>query len=163
MTILRETNYNPFTKKGTIFEERKKEIKPYNRDGAPSPIFPFSNSAILTTSEELFDIHSDDTRTKKYGAFTNFRITNTSAYNILLYVNQNRNNGTFIANNTSVELKRGDLGGGYTSFILYNLGAGTIAESEVRIEVFKEGATIDNSMKEANLLIHKAMRMIRGF
>ena len=164
MTIQRKT-LNPFTtKKGGWIEEKRKEKKPYNRENAPSPIFPFVNTATITTGKELLiDLYEDKPITKKYGVFTNLRITNTSAENVILYVNQNRNNGVFVANNSSVELKSGDLGGGYTSFIVYNAGSGTIAINGLRMECFKEGATINSTMKEANKLIHDAMRMIRGY
>ena len=163
MTIQRET-LQPFaTKKGGYIEEKKKETKPYNRDGAPSPIFAFVNTQMTTGKYNLIDLYEDTPATRKYGIFTNLRVTNTSAENIILYPNQNKSHGIFIANNTSVELKIGDLGGGYTSFLLYNAGSGTISASELRFECFKEGATIDTATKEASLLIHKAMRLIRGF
>ena len=160
MTIKRETLQPFITKKGGFINQKKEEQKPYNRSSAPSPIFPFSNSATITTGKELLiDIHEDTPESKKYGVFTNLRITNTSAENCILYVNQNRSNGVFVANNSSVALNQGDMGGGLTSLIIYNAGSGTIAVNEVS----KEGATIDSTMKEANKLIHNAMRMIRGF
>ena len=164
MTFQRET-LQPFaTKKGGYIEEKRKEQKPYNRSSAPSPIFPFVNPATITTGKEiLIDVYEQTPATRKYGIFTNLRITNTSAENCILYVNQNRNNGVFIANNSSVALNQGDMGGGFTSFIIYNAGSGTIAINGLRMECFKEGSTIDSTMKDANKLIHDAMRMIRGF
>ena len=163
MTIKKET-LQPFTtKKGGWIERKRQDAKPYNRVQAPSPIFPFTNSSMATTTEQLFDLYEDTPATRKYGVFTNLRVTNTSSENLILYVNQNRNNGLFIANNSSVELKKGDLGGGYTSFILYNAGTGTISASGIIIECFKEGATIDGAMKEANKLLHDAMRIVRGY
>ena len=161
--IEKETLNSFNTKKGNYIKSRKKETKPYNRSQAPSPIFPFVNAELTTGKEEFFDLHTDEPKTKKYGVFTNLRITNTSAYNVVVYINQNRNNGIFISNNSSVELKRGDMGGGYTNFIISNIGAGTISASDLRMECFKEGATIDSTMKDANKLIHKAMLMIRGY
>lgn len=153
------------TKKGSFLEVRKeKELrKPYHRTQDASPIFPYVNAQILTTAEQLFDLHEDTPATAKYGAFTDIRITNTSSYDILFYKSQDRNKGVFIASGTTISMNKSDLAGGYTSFILYNLGAGTIAANEIRIECFKAGATIDSTMKLANKKIHEAMRLIRGF
>jgi len=164
MTIQRENQQSNDTKKGGWINEKRKQQTPYNRSSAPSPIFPFVNSATIPTTEELLiDLYQDTPASKKYGIFTNLRITNTSAENVILYVNQNRDKGVFIANNSSVSLNQGDMGGGYTSFIVYNAGTGTIAINGLRMECYKEGATIDSTMKDANKLIHDAMRMIRGF
>ena len=164
MTFERETLQPFVTKKGGWIEEKKKNQIPYNRGAAPSPIFPFTNAATITTLKEiLVDLYEDTPATRKYGVFTNLRITNSSSEDCILYINQNKDRGIFVANNSSVNLNKGDLGGGYTSFIIYNAGTGTIAINDLRIECWKEGATIDNTMKEASKLIHNAMRMIRGY
>jgi len=163
MTIQRET-LQPFeTKKGGWLQKQKEDAKPYNREGDSSPIFPFVNTELTTGTELLIDLYEDTPATRKYGIFKNLRITNTSAQNLVLYPNQNRNRGIFIANNSTVALDSGALGGGYTSFIIYNAGAGTIASSEIRMECFKEGATIDSTMKTASKMLHDAFRMVRGF
>jgi len=163
MTIQREI-LNPFaSKKGYYVNKQKEEFKPYHRTEGISPIFTFKNAELTTTKEELFDIHSDKPATQKYGIFTTLRVTNTSTYNIILYPNQDRNRGIFIANNSSVEFNRESLGGGYTSFIIENIGAGTISANELRIECYKEGETINSAVKRANKFIHKASRIMWGY
>ena len=146
------------TKKGA----RKPYQKPYNREFDRSPIFQFTNSGtIVAGATHLIDIHSDNTKTKKYGAFSNLRITNNSDEDIMMYINQNRNKGIFIASKSIIEMDANVLGGGVISFIVENLHATTtISANEIRTEVWKEGVTTDSTVKEAHKLLHSAFRML---
>ena len=150
-------------KKSKQFNQQR-SYKNFERISAPSPIFPFVNSALIGASSELIiDIHSDNSATEKYGIFTNVRITNTSAQNILFYPNQNRNRGIFIASSSSVVFGKEDLGGGVSSFIVANTSTTTdINANEIRMEIWKEGMTSNEALNTANKLIHNAMRIIRG-
>jgi len=156
----------PTTKKASLVIGRNKanRIKSYHRTGEPSPIYQFTNSEIVAGGIELFDFHNDEPKTKKYGAFTNIRVSNTSTKNILLYLGKSKNRPLFIASSSSIVLDRSALGGGVTSVSVENLNTtSSISEKEIRIEIWKEGVTPDSVIKTASKMIHDAFTISRGY
>lgn len=153
--------YFMLTKKEEKINEAKRisGFNEYSRKYDASPFFPFNNSAILTTAEELFDIHRKTPATEKYGTFTDLSISNNSSYGIWLYPAQNRDRGIFIPSGVTQNFDRSSLGGGYTSFIIANAGAGTIAANEIRITCFKTGVDTNSIIKTATKLFVRALGM----
>lgn len=133
------------TKKGIRTSANKQEQDVYKRDYAPSPVFLFKNASLSSGSLELFDIHSRTPEnatsgaTEKYGVFTNMRITNNSGQQVFIYINQEKSRVKVLNDGQVLELASGDLGGGYTTFSIYNNGSGTAIASTIYIECWKDG------------------------
>ena len=146
------------TKKGQATQVAK-ESNRYGRDYANSPVFPFVNAQILTGEEELFDFFRDTPAMEKYGSFTNFNIVNVSSQAIIVYLNQARDRSFFIPASTSRTFEKTDIQGGVQSLIIANAGAGTIASSEIRLEVFKIGEQFEDAFQK----IHKKFFKLGAF
>lgn len=135
-----------------------KALKPneFNRVYEASPIFPFVNKVILLSAREVFDVHGRTPASEKYGVFTNLRISNNSAVNIILEIGQDSTRSVFIPSGAIIELDRNALGGGFTSFALVNASTTTSAAVDtIRIECYKEGMSTNRILKRATELFVK--------
>lgn len=146
-----ESGYPTQTKKEAKISNLR-NINKYNRKFDASPSFNFANASLATTAYEVFDIHSREPKTKKYGTFTDLTISNNSAENIWFFPNDKRANGIFIPAGTTWSFDRNALGGGYTSFSIQNASATTASANEIRITCFKTGT-------DTNAIISSAMKL----
>jgi len=108
-----------------------------------SPFFSFRNSAtIATTLTYLFDYHRDNLRTEKYGSFNNLSITNNSDEDIIVYPNQNKNEGGIIIPGNTEKSFDQRFFPSTTSLLIENVGSGTIAINGVRVSIWKDRTEI---------------------
>lgn len=127
-----------------LFNFSSGEIKTnYNRR-FKSPVFSFRNTAtIASNSFLLFDYHRDNTATEKYGSFNFCRIANTSTNEILVYPNQDRNNGISVPAGVVVVIDEETVSS-TSSLLIENVGSGTISASQVRIQIWKDRTNIQS-------------------
>ena len=129
------SNNKPFVERET-FELRGTPNTNYQRK-FKSPVFRFSNSAsILANGTKLFDYHRDNLSTEKYGSFNNLIVTNISSSPIVLYPNQDKNQGVFIASGTDKVLSESSIGS-TSSILIENVGTSTITASQIQISIWK--------------------------
>lgn len=103
-----------------------------------SPIFNFSNTAtILTTARLVIDYYESNTATQKYGSFNYVRVVNNSAQDIILYPNQDTSHPIFIPADNITTLDSTIIPN-TTSLLIVNNGSGTIAVSEIQIQIWKD-------------------------
>ena len=123
----------------------------YNRRNK-SPVFSFTNTGTLANGAYLlFDYHRDNTATEKYGAFNNLRVFNGSTELIIVYPNQDKNQGIPVASGTS-EIITGEAVAATTSILIYNADASaTISANEIRIQIWKD----ERDLQEIASRIHR--------
>lgn len=126
---------------------RNKEIA--RVESLPSPIFPFSNSAILSGAYQIFDFTTENQVYGSFAPFTNLKIVNTSAQPLYIYFGQIGAYYDVVTGNTTNVYERQDMGGGVSSVKIYNAGTSTITAGQVLLSVWKAGATPTSAVQES--------------
>lgn len=104
-----------------------------------SPIFSFSNSATISAGDTfLFDYHRDNQATEKYGSFNNLRIFNGSTSLVIVYPNQDKNQGIPVASGTDIILDESSVPS-TTSLLVENAdGSNSITSNQVRVQIWRD-------------------------
>jgi hypothetical protein len=141
------SKFFPNTKKGRKMSGiLLEDANDYRLKNMPSPSFKTTNNATITTgSIHHVNIHDRTPASEKFGAMTNMIIANTSDEDINIWLNQDSNNTLFVPANSIQAYEKEDLGGGYISYSIENLGTGTIALSGVQVRSYRKGLTPDNA------------------
>lgn len=147
------------TKKGAYRQVlERRNVNEYARTYDASPQFPFNPGAISAAETTLWDIHRDNPDSEKYGVMTNLFVVNNSSVTILLYPNQAKDRALTVPSGVQIEFDYKSLGGGITSLGIYNTSATTgITDGQVRFNAYKEGITVDQTLKAAQRLLYKAI------
>lgn len=148
-----------FTKKGQYVQD-KKETNAYNREYSASPVFSF-NAGVLSAGEEtLLDFFEDKPAMQKYGAMTNIVISNNSAVELKIYLNQDRNRIITVPAGVIRSLEQHEIQGGVISAIVKNNdGSTATTDGQVIIETFKTGVEMESTFQK----LHKKFFKIGGF
>jgi len=140
------------TKKDIERENRNKKFKTnYRRTYEASPIYRFRNSALSPAESETFDIGEREKTSQKWLPLTNLRIVNNSAYNLILFPNQQQE-GMVIPAGTILSFDRKTIPALY-SFRIQNIdSSNTINADLIDISVWKEAVEFDQAFAQ----MHKA-------
>jgi hypothetical protein len=152
------------TKKGQfITNESRDRPNEYSRTYEASPQFPFTNGAVIAvTSSLLWDLHRDNPTSEKYGVMTNLFIVNNSSSTILIYPNQQSTRALAIPAGVQIEYDSRALGGGFTSVTFYNSsGSSQVDANAIRAVAYKEGVSVDSTIKNAHRLFVKFLGLGR--
>lgn len=129
----------------------------YYRTYEASPIFSFLNGSMATTTSWLIDLETmapvglTAGDVKKFLPLTNLTITNNSAEDIYVYINQTPNAKIIPAGNI-ISFSKGTIPA-IRSLKIYNASANTIYADKIEISVYKEGVVIDDAYRK----FHKAL------
>jgi hypothetical protein len=107
------------------------------RSASGSPNFPHNAGALLTGAVTIIDFNIRASRQSKYAPFNRLKIINNSSYDIIIYINQDTNNAYVIPAGTIESINKESIPALW-SVKIENIGSGTIASGEVRLEVQKE-------------------------
>ena len=130
----------------------------YERTHGVSPIFNFTNSAEISTTESLlFDFYQDTPETEKYGAFDSISITNNSNSTLLMYPNQQRDRAISIPANTIITFDRKTIPALRSVEFNNSDTSNAVAINELRFEIWKEGIVVDNVLKNIHKSIFRAI------
>ena len=140
---------------------RNKEVARFTTQ--PSPLFPFSNSALTSGSTQVFDLTEEHQSYSAFVPFTNLKVVNSSTQPIYIYFGEGGSFYDLVPANTTNTYNAQDMGGGLASFKIYNAGTGTITAGQVLITVYKTGLTPTDAVQKVQNMFDKIPHSFNKF
>lgn len=125
---------------------------------APSPHFPFVNSAIGNAGTQYFDLSIPSQSYSAYLPFTNMTLNNQSGQAIYIYFGDtiSQGQGIYVPSGVIKTFTANDAGGGYSGFWLQNATANSISASTIFMDVYKEGITTETALQSVITSLQRA-------